>query len=187
LVVLRPVGNCVPSLRCRCQFRFCVLGALGFPERQWRLLAGGRGRVDLAVEVDGADRMLVIIEIKGTDWDKIPAARLMRNLRRHLHQLQGYLDTSIEEMETGDWTGIIGSLLYPARPASSETLATIAAVAGEEAIMVTWYEDVDWHRPACLSIAVRARQRTDRPQIAHLFLVLRRIRKRRTGMAKGLA
>jgi hypothetical protein len=97
----------------------------------------------LAVEVDSAERMLVIIKIKGTDWDKIPAARLMRNLRRHLHQLQDYLDTSIEEMETGDWTGIIGSLLYPARPASSETLATIEAVAGEEAIMVTWYEDVD--------------------------------------------
>jgi hypothetical protein len=90
----------------------------------------------------------------------------MRNLRRHLHQLQGYFDTSIEEMETGDWTSIIGSLLYPARPASSETLATIEAVAGEEAIMVTWYEDVDWHRPACLSIAVRARQRTDLPLIA---------------------
>ena len=126
-----------------------LVGALGFPERQWRLLAGRRGRVDLAVEVDGAERMLVIIEIKGTDWDKIPAARLMRNLRRHLHQLQGYLDTAIEEMEAGDWTGIVGSLLYPARPASSETLATIEAVAGEQAVMVTWYEDVDWHRPAC--------------------------------------
>jgi hypothetical protein len=101
--------------------------------------------------------MLVIIEIKGTDWDKIPAARLMRNLRRHLHQLQGYLDTSIDEMETGDWTGIIGSLLYPARPASSETLATIEAVAGEETIMVTWYEDVDWHRPACFSLSRKRR------------------------------
>ena len=29
---------------------------------------GGRGRVDLAVEVDGDQQMLVIIEIKGTDW-----------------------------------------------------------------------------------------------------------------------
>lgn len=123
-----------------------LVGAAGFPERQWRLLSGGRGRVDLAVEVDGAERMLVIIEIKGTDWDKIPAARLMRNLRRHLHQLQGYLDTSIDEMEAGDRTGVAGSLLYPARPASAETQATIEAVAGEQAIMVTWYEDVDWHQ-----------------------------------------
>ena len=123
-----------------------LAGAAGFPERPWRLLAGRRGRVDLAVEVEGNERMLVIIEIKGNDWDKIPATRLMRNLRRHLHQLQGYLDTVIEEMEKGDWAGIAGSLLYPARPASSQALATIEAVAGEQAIMVTWYEDVNWHQ-----------------------------------------
>jgi hypothetical protein len=98
-----------------------LVGAVGFPERQWRLITGGHGRVDLAVEVDGGERMLVIIEVKATDWDKIPAARLMRNLRRHLHQLQGYLDAAIEEMEAGVWTGIVGSLLYPARPASKET------------------------------------------------------------------
>jgi hypothetical protein len=49
-------------------------------------------------------------------------------------------------MEAGDWTGIAGSLLYPARPASSETLTTIETVAGEQAIMVTWCENVDWHQ-----------------------------------------
>jgi hypothetical protein len=94
--------------------------------------------------VDGGEQMLVIIEIKGTDWDKIPAPRLMRNLRRHLRQLQRYLDNAIEDMESGVWTGIAGSLLYPARPASKQTQATIEATAGEHAIMVTWYEDVDW-------------------------------------------
>ncbi len=90
--------------------------------------------------------MLVIIAIKGTDWDKIPAARLMRNLRRHLRQLQGYLDTAGEEMESGVWTGIVGSLLYPARPASKQTQDTIEATAGERAIMVTWYKDVNWRK-----------------------------------------
>lgn len=123
-----------------------LVDALGFPERQWRLNTGGRGRVDLAVEVDGDEQILVIIEIKGTDWDKIPATRLMRNLRRHLRQLQGYLDTAVEEMESGVWTGIVGSLLYPAWPASKETQDTIEAIAGEQAIMVTWYEDVNWRK-----------------------------------------
>ena len=121
-----------------------LMGASGFKERRWRLIAGGRGRVDLAVEVGGSEQMLVIVEIKGTDWGKIPSVRIMRNLRRHLRQLQGYLDTAIEEMEAGYRAGIVGSLLYPARPASIETAATIEAVAGEQAIMVTWYEDVDW-------------------------------------------
>jgi len=39
-----------------------LAGASGFRERQWRLIRGGRGRVDLAVEVDGDEQMLVIIE-----------------------------------------------------------------------------------------------------------------------------
>jgi len=87
-----------------------LAGAPGFRERQWRLIRGRRGRVDLAVEVDGDEQMLVIIEIKGTDWDAIPADRVMRNLRRHLRQLQAYLDTAIEDMEAGRWEGIVGGL-----------------------------------------------------------------------------
>jgi hypothetical protein len=79
-----------------------LAGASGFRERPWRLIRGGRGRVDLAVKVDGDEQMLVIIEIKGTDWDAIPADRVMRNLRRHLRQLQAYLDTAIEDMEQAD-------------------------------------------------------------------------------------
>jgi hypothetical protein len=89
--------------------------------------------------------MLVIIEIKGTGWDAIPADRVMRNLRRHLRQLQAYLDTAVEDMEAGLWEGIVGAL-YPGRPASAGTLAMIEAVAGEQAVQVTWYDDVDWHR-----------------------------------------
>jgi hypothetical protein len=123
-----------------------LAGASGFKERQWRLIKGGRGRVDLAVEVDGEEQMLVIIEIKGTDWDAIPANRVVRNLRRHLRQLQAYLDTAIEDMETGQWEGIAGALLYPARPASAKTLATIEALAGEQAIQVIWYHEVDWRQ-----------------------------------------
>jgi hypothetical protein len=69
----------------------------------------------------------------------------MRNLRRHLRQLLAYLDTAIEEMEAGRWEGIVGALLYPRRPSSAGTLAMIEAIADEQAVQVTWYNDVDWH------------------------------------------
>ena len=45
--------------------------ATGFREQGWRLAAGGRGRVDLAVVTNDREKMLIIIEIKGTNWDKI--------------------------------------------------------------------------------------------------------------------
>jgi hypothetical protein len=100
-----------------------LAGASGFRERQWRLIRGGRGRVDLAVEVDGDEQMLVIIEIKGTDWDAIPPSSDTEGSR-------AYLDTAIEDMEAGRWEGIVGALLYPGRPASAEMLVVIETVAG---------------------------------------------------------
>ena len=108
-----------------------LVGVSGFRERPWRLVRGGRGRAGLAAEVDGEEPMLVVIEIKGTGWDAIPADRVMRNLCRHLRQLQAYLDTAIEDMEAGQWEGIIGAMLYPARPSSAQTLAAIETVAND--------------------------------------------------------
>lgn len=102
-------------------FRNGLAGA--FWERPWRLVAGRRGRVDLGVELDDRDsRMLVVIEIKGTNWNKIPAGRVTRNVRRHLGQLQDYLDTAVEDMEAGSWNAVTGGLLYPARPARAEAV-----------------------------------------------------------------
>jgi hypothetical protein len=68
----------------------------------------------------------------------IPAGRVLRNLRRHLRQLQSYLDTALEDADAGRWDGVVAALLYPARPASAEVCAKIEAVAGDQAAKVTW-------------------------------------------------
>jgi hypothetical protein len=128
-----------------------LAGATGFEERPWRLISGGRGRVDLSVEVDGAEQMLVVIEIKGTDWDAIPANRVVKNLRRHLRQLQRYLDTAVEDMEAGQWESIAGALIYPVRPADAEKLAVIEALTDEQAIQLAWYHDASWNHQICAS------------------------------------
>jgi len=50
-------------------------------------------------------------------------------------------------MEAGEWPGgIVGALLYPARPASAATQQAIEDAAGEQAIMVTWYAEADWRK-----------------------------------------
>ena len=73
-----------------------LANATGFKERGWRLAAGGRGRVDLAVVTDDHEKMLIIIEIKGTDWDKIRADRVKRNVQRHIRQLLALLDPELD-------------------------------------------------------------------------------------------
>jgi hypothetical protein len=52
----------------------------------------------------------------------------------------------MEDMEAGRWASIAGALLYPARPSGADTAAVIEGLAGEQAIMVTWYEDVNWRQ-----------------------------------------
>jgi hypothetical protein len=47
-------------------------------------------------------------------------------------------------VEAGQRDSIVGALPYPASPADAETLAAIEAVTGNQAIQVTWYDDVDW-------------------------------------------
>lgn len=49
-------------------------------------------------------------------------------------------------MEADRWASIAVALLYPARPANTETAAAIERLAGEQAIMVTWYEEVGWRQ-----------------------------------------
>jgi hypothetical protein len=107
----------------------------------------------LSVEVDGAEQMLVVIEIKVTDWDAIPANRVVKNLRRHLRQLQRYLDTAVEDMEAGQWDGVAGALIYPVRPADAEKLAIIEALTDEQGIQLTWYHDADWSHQISASSA----------------------------------
>lgn len=139
-------------------------GGQGFRELGWRLVTGSRARLDLAVEVDGAEPMLVIIEIKGTDWDKVPAVRVRRNVRRHLRQLQAYLDTAAGQMNAGQWAGgIAGALSYPARPASAEArLGPLTSTAGSS--MCCYPNGATWQPPAGSSPAhcaqVPSRQRS---------------------------
>jgi hypothetical protein len=95
-----------------------LTGATGFRERGWRLTAGGRGRVGLAVVTDDREKMLIIFEIKGTGWDMIRAGRVKINVQRYIRQLLAYLDTAIGELEAGQGEGIAGACSTPpVRPA----------------------------------------------------------------------
>ena len=120
-----------------------LVGATAEPERYWRLGVGS-GRVDIAIVTLDPERSSIVIEIKGTDWDKIAPHRARRNALRHLNQLQRYLDTAIDELESNQWDSVAGVLLYPRRPTDEGSLGIIEDTAAEQAIMVVWYEDVDW-------------------------------------------
>jgi hypothetical protein len=115
------------------------------------MVGGGQGRIDIVVATIEPERSSIVIEIKGADWNRILPHRVRRNVLPHLNWLQRYLDTAFGELEADQRDSVAGVLLYPRRPIEDERLHIIEDAAAEQAIMVIWYEDVDWN-PAAKSI-----------------------------------
>jgi hypothetical protein len=132
-------------------------------------LRSGRRRVDLLIlpEIVG-EVTAVVVEIKNSDWDAFPADRVRPNLRRHLRQLQDYLDHYVDHLrhtptETSDstdasdeplvWDTVIGVLLYPRRPSDPARALLIEGLALQQALTVVWYDETDWRAPETESSA----------------------------------
>jgi hypothetical protein len=133
-----------------------LIGASAHPEHTLRL-GTGRRRVDLLVLPRKADEhVVVVVEVKNTEWDAFRADRVRPNLRRHIRQLQEYLDYYVDQLRTSpqgpaDRTGdgdthlefdsVIGVLLYPTRPACARLIDSIAL---DRSLTVVWYDETDW-------------------------------------------
>lgn len=92
-----------------------LVGATADPESPIPLSKTSSGRIDLLIAPVGAERMAVVVEVKNTDWDALLDGRLRPNFRRHVRQLQGYLDTIVGRIgESDGWDSAIGVLLYRA-------------------------------------------------------------------------
>jgi hypothetical protein len=108
-------------------------------------VAGGRaGRIDLLLVVDDHGRpLLVVVEVKNTDWDARAAHRLRPNLARHAHQVWRYLDSLLPELETGEQAGVQAALVYPRRPSLPGRAELVEGLLGEQGISVLFYEELE--------------------------------------------
>ena len=136
-----------------------LVGATGYPERTLNLRTGAR-RVDLLIVPTTADEVTaVVVEVKNSDWDSFRPTRVRPNLRRHIRQLQEYLDHYVDHLRANAdqpidppsadglplaWDSVIGVLLYPTRPRDPDRTQLIEAIALEQALTVVWYDESDW-------------------------------------------
>jgi len=136
-----------------------LVAASASPEHTLTLHAGRR-RVDLLILPETAGEVTaVVVEVKNSDWDAFRADRVRPNLRRHIHQLQDYLDHYVDQIRTGPhqstdlfantgqsaaWDAVIGVLLYPRRPHDPNRARLIEGLALEQTLTVVWYDETDW-------------------------------------------
>lgn len=111
---------------------------------------GARQRADiLLVVITEPERMQFVVEIKSTEWIGRPPDNRRQLFKRHLRQLDGYLDILIDDMGIGV-DSVTAALLYPHRP-DQETVGQLEAIALPRGIMVVFYDGMDWRLHLSLS------------------------------------
>jgi hypothetical protein len=102
---------------------------------------GHRERLDICLLVP-EERTLVVIEIKSTVWHSRAEKRQRALLRRHLAQMDGYLDLVLEQLGHGV-DSVVAVLLYPKRPPEA-TVSDLEAIALPRGVMIGFYDDMNW-------------------------------------------
>jgi hypothetical protein len=121
-----------------------LAGAEAVAERCIRLMDNAHGRVDLLIVPSGPERMGLVVEIKNTDFDVLKPHRIGPNARRHLNQLQHYLDRIVDGIGTGEWDSASGVLLYPSRPRLPGRAEEVETIAARKALVVVWRDECAW-------------------------------------------
>ncbi|HYT90651.1 MAG TPA: hypothetical protein VEL76_18230 [Gemmataceae bacterium] len=101
------------------------------------------GRIDLLIDVDDSGRpLLVVIEVKNTDWDARADHRVMPNLSRHARQVWNYLDALMPCVDAGELAGLQAALVYPRRPSYPGRAEFIEETLDSQGISVVFYDEL---------------------------------------------
>jgi hypothetical protein len=113
------------------------------PEVSVSIAGARRGRIDLLLDIDDSGKpLLVVMEVKNTDWDARAAHRVLPNLARHARQVWKYLDALMPRLDAGELAGLQAALVYPQRPSHPGRAAVIEQTLGDHGISVLFYDEL---------------------------------------------
>ena len=95
-----------------------------------------KGRID--VLVDELGDFVAVFEIKATDWNRVKAKNVVRNLWSHQRQLFKYVDEYTEVMGSGVCLGII----YPRPPRGDSLREKIETYLAEYGVPAYWFSEI---------------------------------------------
>jgi len=80
--------------------------------------------------------MVAVMEIKGSDWDKMTESNARRNVRRQARQVWAYIESQLE-----DGKEVCPGIVFPERPKTPGKLEFIESFFDEEGIPVVWQDE----------------------------------------------
>lgn len=94
-----------------------------------------RGRIDIFI--DEISDFVSVVEIKGTDWDRIKPANRRKLLGAHRRQVLKYVDKYLDQGQVNVCAGII----YPRAPRTPGLKDEVETYLNDHALQVVWYDD----------------------------------------------
>ena len=101
------------------------------------------GRIDLLIEVEDCGLpLLVVVEVKSTDWDARAEHRVMPNLARHVRQVWDYLESLTPRLEAGELAGLQAALVYPHPPSHPGRAKLVEETLDRHGISMLFYDEL---------------------------------------------
>lgn len=76
--------------------------------------------------------MIILVEIKATDWDAMRPERVRPNALRHIRQIWRYIEADLGPAD------VVPALVYPAAPRDPDRRREIEALMDQHLIQVVW-------------------------------------------------
>ena len=103
--------------------------------------SGRKGRMD--VHAAGDDKLVGVVEIKASDWDRMTVQALRRNVRRQIRQIWDYIESQLAEKKD-----VSPGVIFPHRPKDPGRMKLIEDLFDEEGIPVIWDDETVKERKA---------------------------------------
>lgn len=100
--------------------------------------SGRKGRMDIFVDASTEDdeKLVAVVEIKASDWDRMTLKAIKRNVSRQANQIWDYIESQIEEGKH-----ISPGIVFPKRPKNPDRLKLIEELFDEKCIAVSWEDE----------------------------------------------
>ena len=109
------------------------------PEKGIIKPSGRKGRIDIFVKSD--EKLVVVVEIKNSDWDIMNPDAVRRNVKRQARQILKYIDSQLQSKKE-----VSPGIIFPKRPKNNYRMKLIEQLFEEEGIPVVWMDETDEER-----------------------------------------
>jgi Holliday junction resolvase-like predicted endonuclease len=96
---------------------------------------GRKGRIDIFVDDDGG-KLVAVVEVKNSNWDKMTEKAVSRNVRRQVKQIWDYIDSQLAKVKE-----VSPGIIFPHRPKDKARMELIEHMFEQEGIPVVWQDE----------------------------------------------